>query len=133
VAIELKQSHLIDFKGFIYDSLDGEPLEGALIRVFRGEHDPVGDLLIEAFAGEAITGRKGDFLIKLPSGNYLVYALPLFGGRRYKSAEWVLKLRIGDRGNRIYALDQAGIVRGRVTFDGYQPPDPAQVALKRFP
>jgi hypothetical protein len=133
VKIELQQSKYIDFKGFVYDSLSGEPLEGALIRVFRGEHDPVGDLLIEAYAGEAVTGHKGDFQIKLPSGNYLVYGAATFRGRRYKSAEWVLKLRRGDRGNRIYALDQAGIVRGRVTFDGYQPPDPAQVALKRFP
>jgi len=133
VAIELQQSHFIDFKGFVYDSLSGEPLADAVIRVFRGEHDPVGDLLIEAYAGEAITGRKGDFQIKLPSGNYLVYGAAASGGRRYKSAEWVLKLRRGDRGNRIYALDQAGIVRGRVTFDGYEPPDPAQVALKRFP
>jgi len=133
VAIELKQSHFIDFRGFIYDSLNGEPLNGALIRVFRGEHDPVGDLLIEAFVGEVVTGRKGDFLIKLPSGNYLVYGAAASGGRRYKSAEWVLKLRRGDRGNRVYALDQAGIVRGRVTYEGYQPQDPALVSLKRFP
>ncbi len=133
VEIELKQSQLIDFSGFIYDSLNGEPLAGALIRVFRGEHDPVGDLLIEAFAGETVTGRQGDFLIKLTSGNYLVYAVAASGGRSYKSAEWVLKLLEGERGNRVYALDQAGIVRGRVIFEGYQPPDPAMVALKRFP
>ena len=133
VAIELKQSQFIDFRGYVYDSLSGEPLEGALVRVFRGEHDPVGDLLIEAFAGEAVTGRKGDFLINLPSGNYIVYGAAAVEGRRYKSAEWVLKLRKGERGNRVYALDQAGIVRGRVTFEGYQPPDPPLVALKRYP
>jgi len=133
VLIELKQPQLIDFRGFIFDSLNGGSLAGALIRVFRGEHDPVGDQLIEAFAGEAITGPQGDFLINLPAGNYLVYGAAASGGRRYKSAEWVLKLREGERGNRIFALDQAGIVRGRVTFEGYQPPDPAVVALKKFP
>ncbi len=133
VSIELKQPKMIDFRGFIYDSLSGEPLAGALIRVFRGEHDPVGDLLIEAFAGEAISSLKGDFLIKLPAGSYLVYAVAASGGRCYKSAEWVLTLREWERGNRVYALDQGAQVRGRVTFEGYQPPDPAMVALKRFP
>lgn len=133
VTIELKASQLIDFRGFIYDSISGEPLAGVLIRVFRGEHDPVGDLLIEAFAGEAVTGQKGDFMIKLPAGGYLVYAAAASENRYYKSAEWVLKLRDGEKGNRIYALDQAGIVKGRVTFVGYQPPDPPLVALKRYP
>ncbi len=133
VELELQQPELIGFSGFIYDSLNGEPLVGALIRVFRGEHDPVGDLLIEAFAGETVTGRKGDFLINLEAGNYIVYGTAVSVRRRYKAAEWVLRLRKGDRGNRVYALDQAGIVRGRVAFAGYQPPEPARVSIKRFP
>ncbi len=131
--VELKPQAKSNFRGFLYDSLNGEALPGAVIRVFRGEHDPVGDILLEAFAGEAMTGVKGEFSLLLPAGNYLVYAAAKLGNKYYKSAEWILKLRDGEAANRVYALDQAGIIKGKVLFEGYQPPDPAMVAIKRFP
>ncbi|HSW35907.1 MAG TPA: C25 family cysteine peptidase, partial [Candidatus Limnocylindrales bacterium] len=132
-AIELEPVAKVKLDAHIYDSLTGEALPGALIRVFRGEHDPVGDVLIEAYAAETITGSRGEFSLDLPAGNYLLYAVAAPGARRYKSAEWVLKLREGEKCNRVYALDQAGIVRGRITFEGYKPPEPPVIELKRFP
>ncbi|MCJ7806821.1 MAG: hypothetical protein MUP57_04670, partial [Clostridia bacterium] len=64
---------------------------------------------------------------------YILYAAAEDGGRRYKSAEWVIKLRKGEEFNSVFSLSQAAIVRGKVRFQGYTPPDPAVIALKRYP
>jgi hypothetical protein len=131
--IVLVPEEKIKLKGHLFDTESGETIQGAVIRIFRGEHDPVGDLLIEAYAGETVTGAKGDFSLELPAGKYMLYAAAEVDGRRYKSGEWALKLRQGEEFNRVFSLDQAAVVRGRVNFQGFQPADPPMVALKRYP
>lgn len=120
-------------RGRIYDSRTGEPLCGALIRAFRGESDPVRDPLVEAYAGEAAAGLQGDFSLQLPAGKYLLYAVAALNGKRYKSGEWTQDFRRGEEHYRIFTLDEAAVVRGKVIFEGETPPEPAVIAVKKFP
>jgi hypothetical protein len=93
----------------------------------------VGDLLIEAYVGETVTGASGEFSFELPAGSYYLYAAAKTNGLRYKSVEWNLKLREGEDLSRVFSLDQAALVRGKVAFQGYIPPDPPVVGLKKYP
>ncbi|MDW7740538.1 MAG: C25 family cysteine peptidase [Bacillota bacterium] len=131
--IELEPVNKLRLSGFLFDSKTGKPINGALIRVFRGEPDPVGDPLIEAYVGEVFTTAEGSFTFNLPAGRYMIYGAAEIDGTRYKSAEWIIRLREGEEVTRIFSLDQAAVVRGKVSFEGYIPPDPPVIALKRFP
>ncbi len=131
--IKPEKAPLFCLNGRLLDSASGEPIAGGLLRVFRGEEDPVGDHLIEAYAGEANTASDGSFSFSLPAGKYLLSAAAAPGGRRYKSNRWAVELKEGEDCFRIYPLDRAAIVKGNVTFAGHLPPDPAAVALKRYP
>ncbi|MDW7728495.1 MAG: C25 family cysteine peptidase [Bacillota bacterium] len=141
--IEPKTDHYLEYKleipdlvtlnGCLFDKYSGARIPEGLIRIFRGESDPVGDPLIEAFAGETYTKGDGSFSIKLPAGKYLLYAAAAPDGLRYKSAEWPLEIKAGNDCYHLFALDQAALIRGRVTFQGYCPPDPPAVAIKRYP
>lgn len=133
LLIKLIPAEKIKLTGHLFDAGSGEHLHGAIVRIYRGEHDPVGDPLIEAYAGEAVTGEKGEFSLDLPAGKYILYAAAEIDGRRYKSAEWVIKLRKGEEFNSVFSLSQAAIVRGKVRFQGHTPPDPSVIALKRYP
>ena len=123
----------VKINGIITDRASGEAISGALVRIFRGENDPVGDPLIEAFAGEAISGEKGDFILELPAGKYILYAAAVLDGKRYKSRQWPVEPKEGEDFYRIFALDQAAIIKGSVTIQGYVPPDPPVIGLKRYP
>ncbi|HED24382.1 MAG TPA: hypothetical protein ENN91_04575, partial [Firmicutes bacterium] len=74
LRVVLSPAEKVSFRGFLFDSLTGSPLSGALIRIFRGEPDPVEDPLIEAFVGEAGSGDKGEFYFNLAPGKYILYA-----------------------------------------------------------
>jgi hypothetical protein len=133
VRIKLSEPERQKMKGYLFDSATGKPIAGALARVFRGDKDPVGDILIEAYAGETVTGVGGEFSFDLPAGNYYLYAAAKVDELRYKACEWNLKVRTGEDLNRVFSLDQAALVRGKVTFQGYVPPDPPVVGLKKYP
>jgi hypothetical protein len=133
LTLKLTASKKVSINGYILDSGAAEPVKGALVRVFRGEPDPIGDPLVEAFAGEALAGEKGEFTLELPAGRYMLYATAVVNGKRYKSSDWKIEPKEGEDFFRIFTLDQAAIVRGRVRYEGYEPPEPAAVALKRFP
>lgn len=120
-------------QGRLYDSRSGSPLCGALVRAFRGEIDPVGDPLVEAFAEEATAGTQGDFTLKLPAGKYLLYAAAPAGGKRYKSGRWAVEIERGQEQYRIFTLDEAVVIRGRVAYEGTAPPEPAVIAVKKYP
>ncbi len=133
LSIELSPPALVTLNGRLLDRAEGGAISGGLIRIFRGENDPVGDPLIDAFAAEAYTDLEGRFIFKLPSGKYLLYAAAAPNGLFYKSAGWPLQLKTGEDFYRIFALDQAAVICGKVGFQGYKPPDPATVAIKRYP
>ena len=133
ISVELFPAEKIKLKGYFFDAGTGKVLQGVIIRIFRGEQDPVGDPLIEAYAGETVSGNKGEFLFELPAGKYILYAAAEIDGKKYKSGEWALKLREGEELNRIFSLDQAVIVSGKVSYQGFQPADPPAIALKRYP
>jgi hypothetical protein len=124
---------MFSLNGRLLDRASGEPISGGLVRVFRGEEDPVGDHLIEAYAGEAYAASDGSFSFNLTAGKYLLAAAAAPGGMRYKSSRWAVELKEGEDCFRIYPLDRAVIVKGIVTFDGNLPPDPPAVAIKRYP
>ncbi len=123
----------LNLKGRLLDSISGKPVAGGLVRVFRGEEDPVGDPLIEAYAAEATSDAEGAFCLALPAGKYMLAAAASQPGLRYKSGRWPVELKEGEDSYRLFALDQAALVRGQVILSGYQPPEPVGVALKRFP
>jgi hypothetical protein len=131
--IKPEKAALFSLNGRLLDSASGEPVAGGLVRVFRGEEDPVGDQLIEAYAGEADAASDGSFSFNLPVGKYLLSAAAAPGGNRYKSGRWPVELKEGEDCFHIYPLDRAVTVKGIVTFDGHLPPDPPAVAIKRFP
>lgn len=131
--IKPEKATLFSLNGRLLDRASGEPVAGGLVRVFRGEEDPVGDHLIEAYAAEANAASDGSFSLNLPVGKYLLLAAAAPGGRRYKSGRWPVELKEGEDCFRIYPLDRAVIVKGIVTFDGHLPPDPPAVAIKRYP
>lgn len=133
ISVELFPAEKIKLKGYFFDAGTGKVLQGVIIRIFRGEQDPVGDPLIEAYAGETVSGDKGEFSFELPAGKYILYAAAELDGKKYKSGEWALKLRAGEELNRIFSLDQAAIISGKVSYQGFQPADPPAIALKRYP
>ncbi len=133
LCLEAEVIEGININGVIVDSTDGKTIGGALVRVFRGEYDPVGDPLVEAYAGEVVSGEDGRFHFCLPAGKYLLYAAASFGQLAYKSGSWPLETRKGEDYFRVFALDQAAVVKGNIKFEGHQPVEPIQVALKRFP
>jgi hypothetical protein len=132
-VIQPEKAPLLTLNGRLLDRATGEPLAGGLVRVYSGEEDPVGDHLIEAYAGEANAASDGSFSFGLPAGKYLLSAAAAPAGMRYKSSRWAVELKEGEDCFRIYPLDRAAIVKGTVIFSGYLPPDPAAVALKRYP
>lgn len=89
--------------------------------------------MIEAFAGEAISDDEGVFSLALPAGKYMLAAAANPPGLRYKSGRWKVELKEGEDFYRLFALDQAALIRGLVTVTGYQSPEPVSVAVKRFP
>lgn len=133
LLLEVNPIKKVEVKGVVVDSATGKPINGALLRLFRGENDPVGDPLIEAYAGEARSDENGSFIFQVPAGRYLLYAAAQIGEMRYKSNSWELEPRNGEDHFRVFALDCAVVVRGMIAFNGYQPADPPQVALKRYP
>ncbi|MGM0689369.1 MAG: hypothetical protein ACQESO_07290 [Bacillota bacterium] len=133
VVLEPEFLDKVKINGIILDRANGEAISGALVRIFRGENDPVGDPLIEAFAGEAVSGEKGDFMFELPAGKYILYAAAVLDGKRYKSRQWLIEPKEGEDFFRIFAIDQAAIIKGAVTIQGYVPPDPPVISLKRYP
>ncbi len=130
---KLEKPDMVTLNGSLLDKSSGERIAGGLIRLFRGELDPVGDPLIEALAGETYTKPDGSFSIELPAGKYLLYAVAAPDGLRYKSIEWPLEIKAGEDCYHLFALNQAAVIKGRVTFQGYCPPDPPAVAIKRYP
>jgi len=133
VIIPLSAPERQKMNGYLFDSGTGKPIAGALTRVFRGDKDPVGDILIEAYVGETVSGAGGDFSFELPAGSYYLYAAAKINGLFYKSGEWNLKLREDEDLSQVFSLDQAALVRGKVVFQGFVPPDPAVVGLKKYP
>lgn len=133
VRVSPCEQPLLYLKGRLLDSISGGPIAGGLIRVFRGEEDPVGDPLIEAYAGEAISDDEGVFTLALPAGKYMLATAANLPGLRYKSSRWTVELKEGEDFYRLFALDQAALIRGLVTVTGYQSPEPIGVAVKRFP
>ena len=123
----------VRLNGRLLDSIDGTAIAGGLIRLFRGEPDPVGDPLIEAYVSEIFSAPDGTFTFSVPAGSYLLYAAAQVQDKRYKSREWVVNLKEGEDCFNNYTLDQAVIISGKVTYQGYCPPDPAGLAVKRFP
>jgi hypothetical protein len=124
---------MVKVQGYLLDRSEGNALAGGLVRIFRGELDPVGDQLIEAFALELHTAEDGSFAFSLPPGKYLLGAAAVAKEKRYKSTEWPLELIAGEDYHRIYALDQAAVVKGRIKFRDDCPPEPPVIALKKFP
>jgi hypothetical protein len=124
---------MVGVNGRLLDRYTGNAIAGGLVRVFRGELDPVGDQLIEALALELYSAEDGSFSFSLPPGKYLLGAAAAVKDKRYKSAEWPLEIKAGEDFYNIYALDQAAVVRGRIKFRDECPPEPPVVALKRFP
>ncbi|MDZ4132220.1 MAG: C25 family cysteine peptidase [Dethiobacteria bacterium] len=133
IDIQLSAPEKQKMNGYLFDSGTGKPIAGALTRVFRGDKDPVGDILIEAHVGETVSGAGGEFSFELPAGSYYLYAAAKVNGLFYKSGEWNLKLREGEDLSQVFSLDQAALVRGKVVFQGSVPPDPVVVGLKKYP
>lgn len=133
LSLELFTPERQKFNGHLFDSKTGEPLAGALTRVFRGDKDPVGDILIEAYVGETVTGAGGVFSFELPAGSYYLYAAAKINNQRYKSNHWNIKIREGEDLSQVFSLDQAAVIRGKVDFQGYIPPEPPAVGLKKYP
>jgi hypothetical protein len=55
------------------------------------------------------------------------------GGKRYKSGRWAVEIERGQEQYRIFTLDEAVVIRGRVAYEGTAPPEPAVIAVKKYP
>jgi len=119
--------------GRVLDSRNAAPLQGALVRVWRGLEDPVGDPLIEGFAGEACSDAAGFFSFNLPAGKYILSAVARHEGLQYKSKTVNIEIFNGEEQHLLLPLDAAAVVSGRVEYGAAPPPHPAIVALMRYP
>ncbi len=118
--------------GKVLDAVTAAPLPGALVRAWRGETDPSGDLMTEGFAGEASAAADGSFELALPAGQYQLYAVARAGGVDYKSQCFTVESTAGDRLYLILPLEAGARVCGRVYFAGAAPLYPVKISLKRY-
>lgn len=119
-------------RGWVLDSKTATPLEGVLIRIWRGEMDPCGYPLLEGFAAEVLTDAKGRFSVDLPPMKYLLYLSYSREETLYMSKRWDLEIHKGEDRDLIIPLQQAAYIKGRVTFKGFKPPYLHYVELKRY-
>jgi hypothetical protein len=119
--------------GKVLDSRSGATLSGALLRVWRGMEDPVGDPLIEGFAGEAYSDAAGSFTFDLPAGKYILSAVARHDGVQYKSKSLNIEIFADEEQHLLLPLDAAAVVGGRVKYGAAPPPHPVIVVLMRFP
>ncbi|WP_214659274.1 C25 family cysteine peptidase [Candidatus Formimonas warabiya] len=130
--MQLARSRTGILRGRVLDTLTGEPIEDALVRVWRGKLDPCGYYVREGWVGEEIADTEGKFSFSLAEGEYLLSATACTESRRYKSKEISFTVCAGEERHEIYTLDRAASIKGKITFAGSFPPDLTMV-LKRYP
>ena len=119
--------------GKALDSRGGALLPGVLIRVWRGIEDPVGDPLIEGFAGETMSDAAGSFAFDLPAGKYILAAVARHNGMQYKSTSLNIQIFAAEEQHLLLPLDAAAVIEGALTFGGLPPPHPVIVCMMQFP
>ena len=133
VQVTLTEGEYSRLQGKVVDSLTAKPIKGAVLRAWRGKFDPGGDPLLDAFCGEVTTGVDGNFILLLPPGDYILYAAARAGEILYKSCCLALSLEDSSERHKVLVMDQAAIVRGRISFTGEPLPFPATVKVRRYP
>jgi hypothetical protein len=132
--ISLSDVEYTRLKGKVIDSMTAKPVNGAILRVWRGKYDPHGDPLLEAFAGEATTGSDGSFLLLLAPGDYILSAAARDGSTLYKSSHRTMTIEGDGESHHIMMLmDQAVYLQGRITFQDPPLLFPATVKVRRYP
>ncbi|HPU00607.1 MAG TPA: C25 family cysteine peptidase [Bacillota bacterium] len=131
--IRLRPAAAGRLSGKVLDSMSAAPLPGALVRVWRGFQDPVGDPLIEGFAAEACSDAAGSFAFELPAGKYILSAVARHEERQYKSKTVHVEIFTGEEQHLLLPLDEAALVSGRVAYGAAPPPHPPIVSLMRYP
>lgn len=131
--IHLRRAAAGKVRGKALDSRSGALLPGVLLRVWRGIEDPVGDPLIECFAGEAISDAGGAFAFDLPAGKYILSAVGRHDGVQYKSTSLNIELFAGEEQHLLLPLDAAAVVAGSLKFRGLPPPHPVIACVMSFP
>jgi hypothetical protein len=131
--ISLSDVEYTRLKGIVIDSITAKPVNGAILRAWRGKYDPHGDPLLEAFAGEATTGSDGSFLLLLAPGDYILSAAARDGSTLYKSSHRAISIDDEEVQHIIMLMDPAVYLRGRIIFQDPPLPYPATVKVRRFP
>ena len=116
----------------VVDSRHAQGVEGAFIRVWRGILDPNGYYLRECCCLEMWSDKQGYCSGKLPAGEYLVFIAAGSDGKRYKTKQIQLKVDEQEQLDEVFVLDEAAIVRGKISFADKRPPYPT-VMVRSMP
>jgi hypothetical protein len=131
--ITLKDVEYTRVTGYVIDTITAKPINGAVLRVWRGKYDPSGYPLLEAFAAEATTGHDGSFLLLLTPGDYIFSAAAREGEILYKSSHMAICLEDREEHYITMVMDQAVSIRGRINMQDPPLGFPATVKVRRFP
>jgi hypothetical protein len=72
LEIKIKKAQECNFIGKILDCISGEPVAGALLRVWRGKLDSTGYALRECWVGDTFADKTGGFSLSLVREDFIL-------------------------------------------------------------
>lgn len=110
-------------RGVVIDATSGQPLVGAVVRLWQGKGK-----LQRAYVGEATSDARGQFSYTVPTGDYTVVVSAKFD-LRYLPASQAVTLYGGQTGFVVVGLQAGALLTGRVSFPAGKAPLRAGVRI----